>query len=63
MFWTDEDYKKVFTQTELKLIQTYKPLAKGTEPYKWINETEIALWVIYVLQNKENTKKFNGNLF
>jgi ubiquinone/menaquinone biosynthesis C-methylase UbiE len=50
IFWADQDYKKVFTQAELKLIQTYRPLAKGTEPYTWINETKIAPWVIYVLK-------------
>ena len=50
ILWTDEDYKKVFTQAGLKLVQTYKPLAKGTEPYAWINETKIAPWVIYVLK-------------
>ena len=50
VLWTDEDYKKVFTQAGLKLVQTYKPLAKGTEPYAWINETKIAPWVIYILK-------------
>jgi ubiquinone/menaquinone biosynthesis C-methylase UbiE len=50
ILWTDEEYKKVFAQAGLKLIQTYKPLAKGTEPYTWINETKIAPWVIYVLK-------------
>jgi ubiquinone/menaquinone biosynthesis C-methylase UbiE len=47
---TEEEYKKVFAQAGLKLVQTYKPLAKGTEPYTWINETKIAPWVIYVLK-------------
>jgi predicted TPR repeat methyltransferase len=49
ILWTDEDYKKVFTEAGLKIVQTYKPLAKGTEPCAWINETKIAPWVIYVL--------------
>jgi SAM-dependent methyltransferase len=29
---------------------THKPLATGDEPYRWVNETRIAPWVIYVLQ-------------
>jgi ubiquinone/menaquinone biosynthesis C-methylase UbiE len=50
ILWADEDYKKVFSQAGLKIVQTYKPLAKGTEPYAWISETKIAPWVIYVLK-------------
>ena len=50
ILWADEDYKKVFNQARLKIVQTYKPLAKGTEPYAWISETKIAPWVIYVLK-------------
>ena len=29
--------------------EAYKPLAKGDEPYRCVNETRIAPWVIYVL--------------
>lgn len=50
ILWADEDYKKVFNQARLKVVQIYKPLAKGTEPYEWISETKIAPWVIYVLK-------------
>jgi ubiquinone/menaquinone biosynthesis C-methylase UbiE len=50
ILWADEDYKKVFSQARLKVVQTYKPLAKGTEPYEWISEIKIAPWVIYVLK-------------
>jgi ubiquinone/menaquinone biosynthesis C-methylase UbiE len=57
IFWTDEDYKKVFTEAGLELLQTYTPLAKGSEPYTWINETKIAPWVIYILKNKKGNLK------
>lgn len=50
--WTDESYREVFDEAGLKLIKTYKPLAKKNEPYKWVNETKIAPWVIYVLRKK-----------
>jgi SAM-dependent methyltransferase len=50
--WTDESYREVFEKAGLELIKTYKPLAKENEPYKWINETKIAPWVIYVLKKK-----------
>jgi predicted TPR repeat methyltransferase len=52
IFWSDEDYYKVFTKAGLKVVKTYKPLAKGNESYAWVNETKIAPWVIYVLKKK-----------
>jgi SAM-dependent methyltransferase len=48
--WTDESYKEVYKKAGLELIKTHKPLAKGDEPYKWVNETKIAPWVIYILR-------------
>lgn len=50
--WTDEYYQKTFNKAGLESVKTYKPLAKKSEPYKWINETKIAPWVIYVLKKK-----------
>lgn len=50
--WTDESYKEVFAKSGLKLVKTYKPLARESEPYQWINETKIAPWVIYVLKKE-----------
>ena len=52
IFWSNNDYQKVFTKSGLKTIKTYKPLAKDNEPYHWINETKIAPWTIYVLKKK-----------
>ena len=49
IFWTDESYQEVYKAAGLRPLATYKPLAKGDEPYNWINETKIAPWVIYVL--------------
>jgi len=51
--WTDEYYREVFKRAGLDLIRMHKPLAKENEPYKWVNETRIAPWVIYVLKKKE----------
>ncbi|MBZ5550676.1 MAG: class I SAM-dependent methyltransferase [Acidobacteriia bacterium] len=50
VLWTDESYRDVYVRAGLRLVATYKPLAKGDEPYKWVNETKIAPWVIYVLR-------------
>ena len=51
--WTDEYYQEVFKRAGLELVRTYKPLARENEPYKWVNETRIAPWVIYVLRKEE----------
>jgi SAM-dependent methyltransferase len=49
--WTDESYRVVYKEAGLQAIQVLKPLAKGDEPYAWVNETKIAPWVIYVLRS------------
>lgn len=47
---TDEAYQAVYREAGVKTIRTFKALAKGHEPYKWVNEMRIAPWVIYVLK-------------
>jgi ubiquinone/menaquinone biosynthesis C-methylase UbiE len=53
IIWSDEEYQEVFEKAGLKVVRTYKPLAKEDEPYTWVNETRIAPWVIYVLKRAE----------
>jgi len=48
---SDEDYRELFTGAGLEIVNVYKPLAREDEPYKWVNETRIAPWVIYVLKS------------
>jgi SAM-dependent methyltransferase len=47
---TDEFYQEVYREAGLKTVCMFKPLANGDEPYRWVNETRIAPWVIYVLR-------------
>jgi SAM-dependent methyltransferase len=47
---SNEDYLDIFKRAELELVKTYRPLALENEPYKWVNETRIPPWVIYVLK-------------
>ena len=47
---TDEAYRMIYQEAGLQMVQMVKPLARGDEPYKWVNETRIAPWVIYVLK-------------
>ena len=52
IIWFPEDYQDVFRQAGLAVIETYKPLAKESEPFAWVNETKIAPWTIYVLSRR-----------
>lgn len=50
--WTDEAYREVFGKAGLAVVESYKPLAKGDEPYAWVSEMAVAAWVIYLLQRR-----------
>lgn len=52
IFWTVEDYHKLFNGAGLVVEETYKPLGYPDEPFKWVSETEIAPWIIFVLGRK-----------
>ncbi len=52
IIWYDEAYREVYRRAGLEPIAMYRPLAKETEPYRWVNETKIAPWVIYVLKRR-----------
>ncbi len=52
IIWYDDAYREVYHKAGLDLVKTYRPLAKDTEPYQWVNETKIAPWVIYLLKSK-----------
>ncbi|HBV98953.1 MAG: hypothetical protein JL50_19095 [Peptococcaceae bacterium BICA1-7] len=49
---TDDDYKEIFKKAGLELVETFKPLGKESDTYKWASETSTAPWNIYVLTNK-----------
>ncbi|MBN2104522.1 class I SAM-dependent methyltransferase [bacterium] len=53
IIWCDSDYQDLFRRTGLRLIASYEPLGRRDEPIDWVNETEIAPWIIYVLRNSE----------
>jgi ubiquinone/menaquinone biosynthesis C-methylase UbiE len=47
---TDQSYRSLYEGAGLRVVQVLKPLAKGDEPYAWVNETRVAPWVIYILK-------------
>jgi SAM-dependent methyltransferase len=48
--WSDESYRDIYARADLAPSATYRPLARESEPYAWVNEVRIAPWVIYVLE-------------
>ena len=49
IFWTVDDYYKLFKNAGLIVEAIYKPLGKYEEPFQWVSETKIAPWMIFVL--------------
>jgi SAM-dependent methyltransferase len=54
ILWTDEAYREVYRQAGLRLIGMYKPLAGDREHCKWVNETRIAPWIIYISKKQDS---------
>jgi SAM-dependent methyltransferase len=50
ILWTHDSYGAVFDEARLQTVHVSRPLARGDEPFSWVNETKIAPWVIYVLR-------------
>ena len=46
---SDEAYREIYAAAGLTVAAVFHPLATGSESYKWISETTIAPWAIYVL--------------
>lgn len=49
-YWTEKDYKEVFSETGFEILELHKPLATGKEPFKWYSETKYPHFAIYVLK-------------
>jgi ubiquinone/menaquinone biosynthesis C-methylase UbiE len=49
IIWSNESYRQVFIESNLRIINVFKPLATGKEPIEWVQETKIAPWTIYML--------------
>jgi len=50
IFWSVEDYHKLFKLAGLEIEETYKPMGYSNEPFNWKSEMEIAPWMIFVLK-------------
>ncbi len=50
ILWPHASYLEVYRRASLEGVEVRRPLAKGDEPYRWVSETQIAPWAIYVLR-------------
>jgi SAM-dependent methyltransferase len=51
--WSDEAYRDVYRRAGLAAVGTYRPLGRAGEPHRWVSETTVAPWVIYVLARSQ----------
>jgi SAM-dependent methyltransferase len=49
VFCTDAQYRRLFENARLRVLDVQSPLATGKETTRWISETTTAAWTIYVL--------------
>ena len=49
VFCTDAQYRRLFEDAGLRLVEVQSPLATGEEPTRWVSETKTAAWTIYML--------------
>ena len=46
---TDEQYRRLYDDAQLELIDVHHPLGTPKDPFEWKNETHISPWCIYIL--------------
>jgi hypothetical protein len=50
VIFPEGDYRRVYQEAGLEVVEVYHPLGRADEPFHWVNETAIAPWTIYVLR-------------
>jgi len=53
IYWTEQDYIKLFNISGFEVERIYKPLGASDEPFNWISEEKIAPWIIFVIKKFE----------
>ncbi len=46
---TDSHYRELFASAGFAVVEVLRPLATGREPVRWVSETTIPPWTLYVL--------------
>ncbi len=48
IIWSDQAYQDTYKRAGLVPTEIHRPLGIPSEPYRWVSETRMAPWVIYV---------------
>jgi SAM-dependent methyltransferase len=48
VLWVDADYRALFEQAGLELVEYRRPLGREGEPFEWGTELRVSPWAIYV---------------
>ncbi len=51
-YWTEADYRHLFTQAGFQLIEIHYPMGKVSEPYSWKDEKTSSPFVVLVAEKK-----------
>lgn len=46
---SDRRYRDLFAGAQLEVLEMIRPLTTGEEPVRWVSETTVAPWSVYVL--------------
>jgi ubiquinone/menaquinone biosynthesis C-methylase UbiE len=57
-YWTDDDYKKVFSGAGLRAIKIHKPLGYKSDSIEWLDEKRLPPMVVYILGNNNHVRRF-----
>jgi len=49
-FWTHDDYSEIITESKFTLLDKQFPLGDSQDGYKWVSETAVSPYVVYVLK-------------
>jgi SAM-dependent methyltransferase len=48
VFWTDADYREMFTSAGLEILEVHRPVGNDADPIQWVSEREVSPFAIYV---------------
>jgi len=49
-YWSDEDFRRIFQDVGLMLVELHKPLGRKDDPVEWLDETRAPYIGIYILR-------------
>ena len=50
VFCSDDDYRDIYRTASLDVVEVHRPLGHAHEPFRWVSETRVSPWAIYVLK-------------